>query len=391
MKRLFSSLAGLLLFCIVNAQDAGVMHPYPENPGVGTPVPTGYKPFYISHLGRHGSRYLSSEKMVRPALDALSKGHSEGVLTVEGEQLLSKTEEIYSASEGMWGQLSSLGVEEHKHIAHRMVQRYPSVFTDSVRVLASTFPRCIMSMAASTGEIARLAPHTKWSYITGKRYQSIINTSHRPSGWVSGASEQRHYLEEHLDAGAVIARLFTKVERGNEIVGGHYSFFKSLYNVWSGREAIGLEPFDLSELIGEDAALVLTASENLAHYRNMAIPNSDSLITDIVLKADAAIAANKPSADLRYGHDNGLMRLFVQIGLDGYQKNLDMEAAASFSFAGKMPMATNLQMVFYKNRKGHILVKFLVNEKECRLTALHGGPYYAWEDVRVILDKYCLK
>ena len=32
----------------------------------------GYKPFYISHFGRHGSRYLSSAKYTQPAWMALS-------------------------------------------------------------------------------------------------------------------------------------------------------------------------------------------------------------------------------------------------------------------------------------------------------------------------------
>lgn len=391
MKRSIFLITAFLLSCFAHAQDAGVMNPYPDSPGVETPVPAGYKPFYISHFGRHGSRYLSSEKNVLPALKALRQGKEQNLLTSDGEMLLSMAEELYSASDGMWGQLSALGVEEHKYIARRMVKRCPAVFMDSVHVQASIYPRCILSMAASTGEIARLAPKTKWSYVTGNRYQSIVNTRHRPSGWVSGASAQQRYLEEHLDTERIIARLFTDPQRGSGIVGGHYSFFKALYNLWSGREAIGLEPFDLSALVGDDAVRILNASENLAHYRNMAIPNTDSLITDIVLRADAALARQKPSADLRYAHDNGLMRLLVQIGMEGYPVNLDDDRAAAFCFAEKVPLAANLQIVFYRNLKGKVLVKFLVNEKECRLTALPGGPYYAWEDVRAVLDKYCLK
>ena len=391
MRRSLFLILTLLLSCLAYAQDASVMRPYPDSPGAETPVPSGYKPFYISHFGRHGSRYLSAENKILPALKVLRQAEAQDLLTADGETLLARAEEIYSASEGMWGQLSALGVEEHKHIARRMVKRCPAVFVDSVHVQASIYPRCIMSMAASTGEIARLAPGTQWSYQTGNRYQGIVNTRHRPSGWVSGASAQQRYLEGHLDAEHIISRLFVDPQRGKDLVAGHYSFFKALYNVWSGREAIGLEPFDLSALIGEDAVRILNASENLAHYRNMAIPNTDSLITDIVLRADAALARQKPSADLRYAHDNGLMRLLVQIGMEGYPADLDDDLAAAFCFAEKVPLAANVQMVFYKNRKGKVLVKFLVNEIECRLTALPGGPYYAWEDVRAVLDKYCLK
>ena len=391
MKRTFALIFLLISVRIAFAQDYGVMQPYPDRPGAETPVPSGYKPFYISHFGRHGSRYLSKEKTVLPALNALMQAHNEGVLTTYGELLLAKAEEIYARSTGMWGQLSPLGVEEHKHIAYRMVKRCPSAFTDSVRVMASVYPRCILSMAASTGEIARLSPSTKWSYRVGTRYQSIINTRHRPSDWVPGVSLQRNYLKEKLDVDLLLSHLFIDLERGKEIVGNPYAFFKAVYSIWAGREAIALEPFALDSLLGKEAVKILCASESLSSYRNMAIPNSDSLITDIVRRADVALASAKPSADLRYGHDNGFMRLLVQIGMCGYPMDLDDDKAAGYCFSDKVPLAANFQMIFYRNRKGKVLVKFLINEKECAMNALTGGPYYEWDDVRAILDKHCLK
>ena len=391
MKRACLPIVASLLMCwSAAAQDfrTGVMHPYPDNPGVETPVPAGYRPFYISHFGRHGSRYHSSEKMIVPALDGLMAAKNEGILTTSGEFLLQKGLEIQAASSGMWGQLSDIGVEEHKTIARRMIKRCPGVFKDSVRVLSSTFPRCILSMAASTGEIQRLCPKTKWRFLVGKRYQSIVNTSLHPEGWVSGASEQKKYLKEHLDQEKLLGVLFSDPTRGGELIGSHSAFYKSLFAIWCGRSAIGLEPFDLDAILGTDAVNVLASSENLAHYRNMAVPIADSLITDIVERADAAVKRSKPSADLRYGHDNGLLRLLVQIGMDGYPRDLGVDQAAAFPFADRVPLGANLQIVFYRNRKGNVLVKFLVNEKECALTALPGGPYYAWEDVRsLFLEK----
>ena len=393
MKRALILILFLLLLKGVAAQDlrTGVMHPYPDEPFKETPAPAGYKAFYISHFGRHGSRYLSYEKVILPALNPLAAAEREAILTPEGEVLLQKVRELYFESTGMWGQLSPLGVKEHKDIARRMVKRYPAVFTDSVHVMSSVYPRCIMSMAVSTGEIAKLAPKTKWSYMAGKRYQSIVNTSHRPDDWISGASMQRKYIQDHLDLDGTLAHIFRDVDRGKELVGNPVSFFKGVYYSWANREAICLEPYSLDAIIGKEAVDVLAASDNLAGYRNMAIPNSDSLTTDIVLRADAAISRKKPSADLRYGHDNGLMRLLVQNGVDGYPFGLDDDQAAAFCFGEKVPLAANLQMVFYRNRKGEVLVKFLVNEKEYVLNALPGGPYYKWKEVRQVLEKHCLK
>ena len=47
-------------------------------------------------------------------------------------------------------------------------------------------------------------------------------------------------------------------------------------------------------------------------------------------------------------------------------------------------MAVNLQMIFYKDRKSDILVKFLCNERETKIPSLDAveGIYYRWTDVR---------
>ena len=52
-----------------------------------------------------------------------------------------------------------------------------------------------------------------------------------------------------------------------------------------------------------------------------------------------------------------------------------------------MPMAANLQMAFYRNDAGDVLVKVLHNENEVRLRGLEAvsGPYYRWSDVRARL------
>ena len=49
------------------------------------------------------------------------------------------------------------------------------------------------------------------------------------------------------------------------------------------------------------------------------------------------------------------------------------------------PMGCNIQLIFYKPKKGHgdILVKALLNENETRLPLKAvSGPYYKWTDFR---------
>lgn len=46
-------------------------------------------------------------------------------------------------------------------------------------------------------------------------------------------------------------------------------------------------------------------------------------------------------------------------------------------------MASNIQMVFYRNKQNDILVKVLLNEREVRLPVpTRRAPYYKWTDVR---------
>ena len=35
---------------------------YPNPSGHITPAPDGYEPFYVTHYGRHGARYMTSDK-----------------------------------------------------------------------------------------------------------------------------------------------------------------------------------------------------------------------------------------------------------------------------------------------------------------------------------------
>ena len=41
---------------------AGNYANYPVPTTLPTPAPEGYEPFYISHYGRHGARYMTSDR-----------------------------------------------------------------------------------------------------------------------------------------------------------------------------------------------------------------------------------------------------------------------------------------------------------------------------------------
>ena len=63
----------------------GMDFPYPETTCQLTKTPKGYKPFYISHYGRHGSRYYWNATLYRELDSLLTKAHARNQLTAEGK------------------------------------------------------------------------------------------------------------------------------------------------------------------------------------------------------------------------------------------------------------------------------------------------------------------
>ena len=61
------------------------MHSYEFDPIVDTPAPKGFKPFYITHYGRHGSRYEQNSTFARNAQAGFTYLDSLGLLTPAGD------------------------------------------------------------------------------------------------------------------------------------------------------------------------------------------------------------------------------------------------------------------------------------------------------------------
>ena len=109
------------------------------------------------------------------------------------------------------------------------------------------------------------------------------------------------------------------------------------------------------------------------------------LLQNILDTADEALALPKESATLRFGHDTVIMPLACLLELDhwGNPVNNMADLANVYPDYRLIPMASNIQIVFYKHRKtGDILVKFMLNERECTIPVQTDmAPYYHWNDV----------
>lgn len=376
---------------------------YEFNPIHDTKAPKGYKPFYISHYGRHGSRSDWGMKHYTKVKDVLEESNEEGNLTASGDSLLAVTTELISLHNGMDGRLTRRGCEEHRRIAERMYGRYREVFKrkgTEVRAISSVVPRCIISMAAFTGELMALDPKLDISLDCGETYQQYM--SHGPTKDIRNKANiivdslNRSYKADTI---MVMERLFKDPAAARKHIPDIEIFEWDIFAVGIVADPFEMEvnalkflPFDAVYKFFDSAnASLYLAQCNSKEFGLERVPLAEPLVNDIVTKADEAIESGRFSADLRFGHDYPILALASYLGLEGVGDRLSVEELRSnwYGFQN-VPFAVNLQMIFYRDKKGDILVKFLYNEKETLLRGLKPveGPYYRWDTVKANIKGY---
>ena len=413
---LFSALC--LLALNVSAQDfeasirenidrfAGVYHSYEYIPTADTPAPKGYKPFYVSHYGRHGSRHQIGSSGTRP-YETIQKAEEAGLLTEEGKKLAADMLRIYTEHEGMDGELSVRGGREHAAIAARMQARFPNVFKSKTRTRvhcqASTVPRCLLSMSNFTGSLKHSAPTLLFDFITGDKYLDLLAHDYfREEDY----SEQRSQLNDsivraNVDPSRVMKTYFKDDPKVKEVIPNPWTFMRYLFLYAAICQDIEYElgGLDIKHYLTEEELMGLAITYNERTYGSYgnSLDFGDRitwaakwLVEDFIARADAAIEArSNVAADLRFGHDSGIMPLAGLLSLEGVSARYPMGQAYKNGYFiwERVPMGTNLQMVFYRDKKDNILVKILYNEKETAIPAVpaFSGPYYRWEDLKAYL------
>ncbi|MBO4558416.1 MAG: histidine-type phosphatase [Bacteroidales bacterium] len=381
---------------------AVVLDPYEYLPAAETPVPKGFNPFYISHYGRHGSRSDWPSDGYRAVADKFSRAHQAGLLTAQGEKAFGMVEEIFKKYDDMGGRLTPLGAQEHRQIAHRMYDKYKKLFRSGsrrVRAISSTSQRCIISMAAFTGELLSLDPKLNIGWDTGEKMMSYISGGNtRELGNDTAPLIKEHDAAHPRDTATFMANVFTDPEKGRALVGSAKTFLDETFTIAIASGAYGcddtlLRLFNEDDLYwhAENTAMNLYLRQcNSVEFgdRRMGQPEVAAIVRDIMDKADEAIATGGYVADLRFGHDTHLLAILARLGIKGIAERMTAQQSTHWPGYLFSPFAGNLQMVFYRNKAGEVLVKFYVNERETTLTTLPGGPYYRWEDVKKEFQTY---
>lgn len=394
-----------------------------------TPAPQGYEPFYLSHYGRHGSRWLLDDADYSRPLRILEKAHQQGQLTATGESVLRELQSFYPKTLGRLGDLTRIGELQHKGIGQRMAQHFPEIFLHKgveIDARSTVVQRCILSMTAACEALAAANPSADIHNDVSESLQYYLNAPRtgivrqqggrgydvrekykqaytHPERLMTLLFRDPQYVRDSVNAGSLMRRLF-------DIATNMQSHFndnsEAVAKYSNGAEgSITLSPNALlKNLFTPEEMYDQWRIRNVDWYIGYgASPLTQSvmpwsqlpLLENIIQTADTV---TRPQAALRYGHEICVMPLacLLELGHCGaVVENLDTLDRVWRNYE-IFPMACNIQLIFYRPtgsrcavNSPEVLVKALLNEREVPLPVpAVSGPYYRWTDLRqYYLDK----
>ncbi len=256
MKRLFLLSVLCLLVLGTSAQtakeeifadihrSAANYYAYPAVTAELTAPPAGYKPFYLSHYARHGSRFLISPDDYEKPLEVMREADRNGVLTELGKKTLCVLDSISRMAKGRYGELTPLGARQHRGIAARMYRNFPEIFKGQIEIDArsTVVIRCILSMMAECMQLQALNPKLQFKNDASYHDMYYMNFSGEPRireirKLPEVEAAKKAIREEHLHPERLMKTLFTdadylkwKVNAGELMI--------SLFNVASNMQSM---------------------------------------------------------------------------------------------------------------------------------------------------------
>ena len=369
-----------------------------------TPSPKNYEPYYMSHYGRHGSRWLISDGNYSKPIATLKAAKQMGKLTPLGEKTLETIEAIYATADKRLGDLTTVGERQHHGIGKRMAQNFPEIFkTKNLKIDArsTTVNRCILSMIAECEELAAANPtaqiHNDVSeslqYYLNQPWDGIVEKLGKKNG-----KTETHYSLMWTHPERLMKELFNDQQFVYENINAG-SLMRQIFHVACNMQSHDTD-LELFSLFTKEEIYDQWRLKNIGWYINYgASPLSSgkmpfsqlNLLKNIIATADTV---TQTQATLRFGHEVCVMPLACLLELDNCGmavNNLD-ELDKYWRNYRIFPMGCNIQLIFYRPKKGKtgdILVKALLNEREAYLPIkTTQWPYYNWQDLRkYYLDK----
>ena len=378
-----------------------------------TAAPKDYEPFYMSHYGRHGSRWLIGEGDYTSPLNTMRDADAAGKLTPEGKAVLQKLEDFYPTTIKRLGELTTVGERQHHGIGSRMAKNFPEIFKAKnvpIDARSTVVIRCILSMEAECEELAAANPTARIHNDVSESFQYYLNQPWEGEVRKQGRSgnklrneynkkltnperlmkvlfNDQQYVYEEIRAGSLMRQLFEIASnmQSHDTDIELYSLFtdEEVYNQWKQRNIRWYLDYGPAPQTG-----------SVMPFSQLNLLKNIIETADTIVPLTSPLTSKTPQATLRFGHEVCVMPLacLLELGQCGAKvENLDTLDNVWRNYR-IFPMACNVQLIFYrpkKGKEGDILVKALLNEREMTMPGQPvTGPYYRWADIRqYYLDK----
>jgi hypothetical protein len=388
----------------------GTFGVYPEGQPLPPRPPKGYKPFYVSHMGRHGSRFVDGSQFYPKMYGIWKTAHEKGQLTPEGEKFFKAYALVYPKMLYHEGILTNKGQMQHRQIAGQLYRNYPEVFKGKTRLVAlsTESSRVIISMLCCLDELSDLDRDLTIQVDYGRPYYSMLipeshsNPNYKAMEPFTEEATERYerFAREVFDEEGVIGRWFTSTEG---IGLDRASFMYDMMQLVSDSENLDFPvPEALTEVFTPEERYAIWRVQNYSDYMYTGVaPGVDRrrflemsvTVKDIIDRFEED-QANGISLRMRFSHDTALAPLISYLGVNG------MDAMISNPYdvekvwrSYDIPMACNFQLVFFRNRKApdEILVQALLNGFCATLPLPEVAPgFYRWSDFKAKFDKLAI-
>jgi hypothetical protein len=287
-----------------------------------------------------------------------------------------------------------------------MAEHFPEIFkTENLQIDARStiVPRCILSMMAECEELMAANPTARIHNDVSESLQYYLNQPRsdklKEHSKLVSWKDKRAYQERISKPERLMRVLFNEQQWVGDSINA-VNLMWELFEVASNMQSHDTD-IDLLQLYTAEEMYSQWCIRNWSWYLDYgAAPQTGgimpfsqaNLLKNIIETADTVLGSQPSKANiqatLRFGHEVCVMPLACLLELDScgisvadpdqldqYWRNYNI-----------FPMACNIQLVFYRPKKGKdgdVLVKALLNEREASMPVkTTQWPYYKWKDLR---------
>lgn len=383
-------------------RSGGVYCPYPEGQPLPAKAPKGYKPFYLSHIGRHGSRYAIGSTIYTDLYKVWEDAAAKDNLTAEGARIWEAYQAFFPNLQYREGVLTQKGQRQHRQIAAQIYRDYPALFKGKTKAeaLSTSSHRVIVSMLCFLDEMRQMDKDFTFDMDYGREYYPVLvpESTDNPV-FVPRVPFPEDVLKEYdrfsaecIDEASFFKRWFKDPDA---VTANHEDFFYEMRSLVEDFPNLDFPaPEVLDKLFTPEERYQLWRIQNYSDYLytarapgiNIRRCQEMSVTAKDIIDKFEEDTANGVAMRLRFSHDTALMPLISYLGVDGMDAVIQDPREVEYYWRNyNVPMGCNLQIVFFRSKKhpDDILIQVLLNGFQSTLPLPEAAPgFYHWSDFK---------